>query len=224
MPNPASLYETMSAVVEAGRLDLHTAMPAKVISFSPTAGTVVVQPVVKPALPKADGTVDFEDLPQIADVPVMFPRASGYFLTVPLAPGDFVWLMFCEHAIGGWRATGQDGAEATDTRRHSLGYPFAMPGAFPDTALLTDGSTTGSGMKLGRDNDEAQIHLDPGVIKLGKTATQFVALANLVQTALDALVDHANNHTHPVAGATADPTLVPLAAVGPVAAANIKAK
>lgn len=63
-------------------------------------------------------------------------------------------------------------------------------------------------------------------IRLGvAAAAQLVALSNLVQTALDAIRTHVNAHTHTcaAAGSSSSPPASPMSALGPVAAANVKA-
>jgi hypothetical protein len=44
---------------------------------------------------KSDGSRVYLELPEIPFVPVLFPRTASYALTLPVAPGDFVLLVFC---------------------------------------------------------------------------------------------------------------------------------
>jgi hypothetical protein len=94
-----------------------------------------------------------------------------------------VGLLFSEVATGEYLATGEDGTPA-DTRRHSLGYPCAIPGMFtPAPKALADVLT--DAVVLGKDGAEGQIQIKGTEIKLGKTAVSFVALATLVDAELE---------------------------------------
>jgi hypothetical protein len=53
--------------------------------------------------------------------------------------------------------------------------------------------------------------------------SQFVALGNLVQSALDDIQSTFDAHTHPAPGGTTSPTGTLLGSLGPVAASKVKA-
>lgn len=231
MPAPVTLAEILRSQSNASLAGVHTAMPAKVVKYDAATQTIDALPVVKVPYIDEDGEQAYDELPVIPNVPVQFPRGGGYMITVPLAAGDFVWLMFCETDMSVWRTTGQV-SEPADLRRHGPGYPVAIPGAVPDTVVTTDATITGTDVVIGKDGQEAQVRIfhsaTPGAsyIKLGRTASDFVALASLVQTALDAIRSEFNSHTHTCA-APASPgstVVVPMPAKGPVAATLVKAK
>ncbi len=225
MGESRSLPELLEAFGRSLLGGVHTGLPARVLAFDATKCTVDVELQIKAEYSDPDTRERiYEDRPAIGAVPVIWPRGGGYVITLPLAKGDFVWLLFSEQALSEWRTTGQV-SEPTDARRHSLGYPYALPGAFPDVLALssTDAPTRGSTMVLGGDGADAQIVINKGavppVIKIGKSATDFVALASLVQTALDAIKTAYNAHKH---GGVVPDTLI--GTLGPVAATLVKAK
>lgn len=226
MAESRELSDILERVSRSALAHVHTSCPAKVTKFDPLANTVDVELVTKADFYDPETRErDFDEKPStIGNVPVIWPRGGGYVMTLPLAAGDFVWLMFSEQALGEWRTTGQT-SEPADARRHSIGYPFALPGAFPDVRPLASADVTNrtSKMVIGEDGGNCQIVLDKALptptILLHKDATQFVALANLVQAALDTI----ETHTHPVVGATAGVSPA-LATLGPVAAVGTKAK
>lgn len=117
----------------------------------------------------------------IPSVPVLWPRGGGKIVRLPLQAGDHVSLLFNERSIAEWRTTGQVG-EPLDARRLSIGYPFAIPGAAPDTQPLSedDVAEVEAGAHLiGEDGDAAQIIVggtEPGV-RFGKEASSPIALA-----------------------------------------------
>lgn len=228
MAESRELSEILERVNRSAQAHMHTSLPAKVLKFDPVANTVDVELVTKADFYDPETRErDFDERPStIGNVPVIWPRGGGYVMTLPLAAGDFVWLMFSEQALGEWRTTGQT-SEPADARRHSIGYPFALPGAFPDVRPLASADVTNrtSKMVIGEDGGNCQIVLDKAAVPnptilLHKDATQFVALANLVQAALDTI----KTHTHPVVGAAANASLDLSAGLGPVAAARTKAK
>ncbi len=226
-------------VVEDGMRTLaariHTCLPARVVVYEPITNTIEAELAVKSPFFRGDGERDYDTFPVIPAVPVVWPRGGGYVMTLPLQPGDFVWLMFSEASLAEWRTTGQV-SEPTDARRHSIGYPYAIPGAFPDVSPLSPEPTQDipnrtTKMVIGADGGNAQIVIDKNplapMIQIGRDASDFVALATLVQTALDAIRTWANTHAHTgvtTGVGTSGAPATPLAAVGPVAATATKAK
>lgn len=225
MSEQRDLGEMVDRRTRAALAHVHTSLPAKVLKFDAHENTVDVELVTKADFYDAETRErGFDERSQIGNVPVIWPRGGGYVMTLPLAAGDFVWLMFSEQALGEWRQSGQV-SEPADARRHSIGHPYALPGAFPDVERLAsvDDADRAARMVIGENGGPTQIVIDadavPGpIIKIGKTATSFVALADLVQTALDLI----KNHTH--ATGASNPSGELAAGLGPVAATMTKAK
>ncbi len=135
--------EIISEAIDSRLLELHTAIPGKVVSYDADTQTAEVTPVVQRAEPREDGGNTLTPLPSIPNVPVQWPRGGGYALHFPLAADDHVLLVFSEAAIGHWRASGEL-APPGDLRRHSLGYPVAIPGISPESAPI-DGTSSSEG-------------------------------------------------------------------------------
>lgn len=248
---PVSLVEVVREGVASALDDVFTALPGKVTAYDPTTNTASVRPMVKRALYSVDEEKrSYETLPEIPNVPVMWPRAGAYVVTLPLQAGDSVLLVFSQSSVAEWRETGQV-SEPLDARRHSIGHPFAIPGAFPDNAPMSpdpvDLLARNAGMVIGEHAGNARIEVTPTTIKIGKAATDFVALATPTQAGLSACMASANaaiaaataliaavaDHVHPVPGGTSgNPTFVhalpsaPSAGTAPgsVAATMAKAK
>lgn len=68
-------------------INLRVAAPGIIQSFNSAEQTVTVQLSIREKR-NNDGVETWEDLPQLVDVPVVFPRAGGYVLTMPIKPGD----------------------------------------------------------------------------------------------------------------------------------------
>ncbi len=220
MPLEPTFPEVLEAVIKSRLLELHTAIPGKVVSYDAATQTAEVAPVVLRAEPKEDGGNTLTPLPSIPNVPVSWHRGGGAALTMPLAAGDHVLLIFNEAAIGHWRASGEL-APPGDLRRHSLGYPYAVPGGAPESQALTDAAGPG----------EVVLTVGDNVFRVGGASAEMVALADLVQQALDKIQQTFDLHTHPVPGVTAgpaavvaSPTATLIATLGPVAATKLKAE
>lgn len=222
MAENSSLAELFRISQDNTLAKIHKAFPGKVTAYDAQTQTAHVQPQLKRMILDEDGGKTYESLPLLPYVPVLFPRAGGYTMTLPLGPGDFVWVMISDAGLSEWLETGQE-SEPWDTRRHHPSGAVCYPGCYPDTQPLADADT--GGLMLGKDGAETQIRISPSEIKLGATAAQFVALANLVQTALDDIRAFINTHTHLTAGTGSPVPPAPLLGVlGPVAASVVKAK
>lgn len=101
-----SLADVIKQAINNTLKDTHTAIVGIVESFDPALQTVKVQPAIKRVFRKdnGDGTEDrtSEPLPLLINVPVIFPRAGGYFLTFPIIKGDECLLIFSERSIDYW--------------------------------------------------------------------------------------------------------------------------
>jgi len=171
MPLEPTIQEVIDAAIESRLLELHTAIPGKVVSYDAATQTAEVAPVVQRAEPAVDGSSTLTPLPSIPNVPVQWPRGGGMALHLPLAPGDHVLLVFSESAIGHWRASGEL-APPGDLRRHSVGYPVAIPGIAPEQLPIADPGAAGEAVLSG------------GVLRVGSSSADFVALKGKVEAEL----------------------------------------
>ena len=177
-------------------------MPGQVVKVHAGADKrqfVDVRPSLKRAVPVDDddeqGTTTVaapfieEDLPIIPSVPVGYPQGGGFFISVPLQPGDFVLLVFCERSIDRWVETASKGNQRAvspgDVGTHVLEGAIALPfGPAPRAELLDNISATdlvlahksGPGVRVKPD----------GTICLGVEAPAHkAAIDNLVEAELD---------------------------------------
>ena len=245
---PPNEEEFVRAWVEHALMDVHTARPARVQSYDATTQTADLVPLVRNAVELPDGTIAHEDLPVLPSVPVLWPRTADHFIAFALAPGDMVLVVFCDAAIGHWRAATDGGVtDPGDLRRHSLSHGVAIPGLFHRGAKLShapgySGSTPR--MVVGSDVDGGprvsiypdgrldvtignnvllRVAGDGSTVTLGGTAAQFVALANLVDARLAAIRTWLNAHQHVETGGTTNAPTTPLPALASVAATKTKA-
>lgn len=177
--------------------DLWVAMPGLVKAVDMTNQTVDVQPVLQRVIPRGDDETDSpeaETLPVVPAVPLVFPRGGGFFVSVPVAVGDSVMLVFSDRDIGRWRETGQVPCNPGDQRAHTLSGAVAFPGVFPRGAKLADASPTN--MVLGKDGTPGmKITITPTQVQVdgsgdaaalaSKVNALFNAFCNAVPVAMD---------------------------------------
>lgn len=181
--NP-NLAELIADAITSRLLDVHVAMPGRVKSYDRETQTAEVIPVIKNAAPMRDGSTELEELPVLPNVPVKWPRGGGYYMHFPLAPGDHVLLIFCEAAIAQWRETGEVSPPG-DLRRHSLSYPYAVPGVAPDAEAFSDAPESEALMAVGS-GGSLRVS-EPGM----GSASEFVVLTEKLMTALSGAADAA---------------------------------
>jgi hypothetical protein len=207
--------ELLQQAIENRLLDVHTALIAQVESYDAKKQQVNVSPVLKRRIKNLEGEWLNEQLPMLCDVPVLFPRAGGYFISFPIQPGDFVQLVFNESSIDEWLI----GAPTFDSKeRFTLQGAVAIPGVYPESMPLSDAHETN--FVMGKD-DGLQIHIDDQKIRLGSAdAKEALAIARNVKDELEKIRSAFNLHAHASHGAT---PAIPIAPIGNIAAKHVVA-
>ncbi len=155
-----ALEEVLRVAVDSGLGDTHTAMPGRVEKYDAEKQKADVKPLLKRTVVNDDGTEETESLPVITDVPIMFPRAGGFFITFPVEKGDFVLLVFCERSIDIWTAGDGSEVDPIDLRMHDLSDAVAFPCFYPFHKSLKD--TTTEGLTFGKKDKGAQVTIKNG--------------------------------------------------------------
>jgi hypothetical protein len=120
--NP-SLAECIEHGVETAMGRLFKAGPGIVKAYDPLTNTAFVRPAVKRAFYSGTtGERSFKEPPEIPFVPVIWPRAGGMVMRMPVLPGDTVLLVYCDAGLAEWREQGGV-TEPEDARRHSMAGP-----------------------------------------------------------------------------------------------------
>lgn len=113
----------VDAQIQRAKLDIHTALPVKVISFDPQKQTITAEVQIKQVL--TDGNA--VSIPPLVDVPVSFSRGGGFAVTFPLQAGDEGFVVFAERCIDGWWQSG-NASEPMDFRQFDLSDAMFIPG------------------------------------------------------------------------------------------------
>lgn len=220
-----SLEEVLRAAIDYRLLGVHTALPARVESYDAASQKISAKPLVRALTPTADGGELNESVPIINDVPVVFPRAGGFFISLPVQQGDHVLLIFNERSVDKFIAGEGDEVDPIDPRDHDLSDAVALVGFYPFSKSLADAIS--ANLVLGKEAG-TQVHIKDGEIDLGsENAADFVAQAQKVLTELSAIIGKYNEHTHTkvTTGSDVSGPAVPLMITPPgsVAAAVVKA-
>lgn len=132
-----SLAEIVKHGVEAGLSQVFKAGPAEITAYDPVTNTAFVKPSVKHSTYDVfTGERSYNELPEIPFVPVCFPRAGDFVMRLPMKKGDTVLLVYCDASMAEWRDGGGT-TEPEDARLHSIGWPVAIPGLFPDSSPMS---------------------------------------------------------------------------------------
>jgi hypothetical protein len=205
--------ELMRRVLDSRLLDVHTAMPGKVLAWYPTTQTVDVQPQVKHVIEADDGDVSSaESYPRLRGIPVAFPRFGGYMVASPLSVGDFVTVLFHEWSLDRFLSQGLE-AHPVDAARHGWAGAVAVPcGPFPQSAPITE---TLDGLVVGKDGGTCLKVDAAGILHLGDTlVTDAVVKGTTYRTAEDTLITALNTFV----GALGEALTADLAAATPTVA------
>lgn len=201
----AETIDALARVFEAQKTELRVSLFARITrvnNVTPNTPLVDCQPVVAESVESAEGARDFETLPELKDVPVMFLQgAPGFYISFPLAVGGIVHVVIGSSDFANWFVTGQD-SRAEDARSHALNNAVAYPCGFSQGrgAFVQVGALVIAGTE----------------IRLGlPTAALHLAIAEKVNAELTRICTAFDTHTHMAAGMGA-PTGTPTVSVPPI--------
>lgn len=163
--------EVLRAAVEYALGDVHTALPGRIETFDPATQKANVKPLIQRRVATEEGDELLEELPILPQVPVVFPRTAGAFVTFPVAAGDHVLLVFNERSIDNFISGEGEDTDPDEFRMHDLGDAVALLGFYPDSKALTEEEldterltvgTTAGGMRLHIAADHVEVTFDGG--------------------------------------------------------------
>ena len=204
MSGTPSIVEAIQAALETGMAELRVGMPGIIQSFDADTQLASVQPCLSDTIWQ-DGEKTNYDLPVIVDVPVVFYGASTCVITCPVNTGDECWLTFADRSLDGWITSGNTAAPAANYRHN-----------------LTD-AVVFIGLRSQRNKLPV---FDNTKVTVGRVSgsTNAVALADLVRTEVQKLVNWATTHTHPVPGGTSSAPSTPPSDCGSVSSAILQTR
>jgi hypothetical protein len=168
------------ALRQAG-CDLRVSMPAIVVEFDPDRQVVSVQPALQEGL-LVNAVPTLTTLPILDDVPVVFPTAGGWSLTLPIQPGDECDLVFADMAFDHWWESGGVQKQPDGVKyRHDIGDAKAHFGIRSQPRRLANWSVTSA--QLRSDDGTVVIDLAAAGITLTGPAVNIVANASAAAAA-----------------------------------------
>lgn len=133
--------------VQEALQDVHTAIPAKIVSINASSGLATVQPTIKKMLDNGSSM----DFPQISGVPIVVSQGANQLVSiaVPVKAGDSCLLIISEQSLEYWLY----GRETDTTLLFDITNAICIPGLFqkpPDTffdacnsnSVIIDAGTT----------------------------------------------------------------------------------
>lgn len=204
-------YQTASAEtatdlqIQNALRQLHTALPAKVVSFNSIKQTVTLAAQIKQVLVEGNAV----DIPPLLEVPISYPRGGGFAITFPLQAGDEGIALFSERCIDGWWQSGK-ASEPLDYRFHDLSDAMFIPGICSQPQRVKNFFTAGLSLQTLSGNTfirmiEGSITIQGDITHTGNTQQtgNFVQVGNLTSTGtIAAAVDvsaggiSGKSHTH----------------------------
>lgn len=150
--------EQQKMAMESILANTRVAVPGIVVSFNTQNQTAVIQPAIKESI-KGESV----QLPQLLDVPVQFPHAGGYCLTLPVKAGDECLVIFADMCIDGWWQSGGVQSQ-TEKRRHDLSDAIAIMGitSVPESVSGYSGNT----LQVRNESGEAYLEISDNTITI----------------------------------------------------------
>ena len=127
--------------------NLRCCIPCIVQSYDPEKGTVECQPAIREKIINQNEEIEYQNLPLLLDVPVVFPSTDSWSVSFPLKIGDECLVFFSDLSIDNFWEKGNVQNPIED-RRHDLSDGFAIP----CNLSLTKGRKNSNGLYLASSN------------------------------------------------------------------------
>ncbi len=159
---PSTFYTTF---VEEYLKQVHTAIPAQVISFDAAKRTISCQPTLK--VTTKDNIL--HNLPVCSDVPVIFPGGGEFEITYDILPDSYVLLIFSERSIAQWLDSGGI-IDPESYDRFSLSDAIALPGLLPDPSAAETKEIQSSQIQMRNKDGSTTITVTSDSVKLDNSS------------------------------------------------------
>lgn len=155
--------DSMRAALDGRQAAIWTAFPAIVDTVNLTALTLTCTPAIQVPVTQRDGTKVMTTLPNLLDVPIIFPRGGGYSMTFPIKQGDECLVMFSCRNIDAWWQNG--GIQAAMTvRMHDLSDGFALVGPYSQPQVIENISATTAQFRSDSGDEYVELNEAGGVV------------------------------------------------------------
>ena len=149
----------MRTALDSNQAQMWVAFPAIVTSVDLTAMTLECTPAIKGIQTNPNGSTQYVTLPPLVDVPICFPSAGGFSLTLPITTGDEVLIVIASRCIDSWWQQG--GIQVPmETRMNDLSDGFAIPG--PRSQPRKVSAISAANAQLRTDDGTCFLEITPG--------------------------------------------------------------
>lgn len=158
----------LKTMMDGRQASMWTAIPGIVTAVNWETITCTVQPAIQSTITDESGTQTPVDLPLLLDVPIVFPQGGGFLITIPIAVGDEVLVVFSSRCIDAWWQNGGPNPQpAMEARMHDLSDAFAIPGPFSQAKLPAGPIPSSTDIQIRNAGGDATIGITPdGFINL----------------------------------------------------------
>lgn len=150
--------EMMRIAMDGRQSDMYTAMPAIVTSVDFTKMTIACQVTIQAGIQDENGNVQYVNIPPLINVPICFPSGGGFTITMPIASGDEVLVLFASRCIDAWWQSGGVQKPA-EQRMHDLSDGFAIPG--PKSVPKAISGVSSSNLQIRNNAGTSYIEITP---------------------------------------------------------------
>jgi len=120
--------DALRTAIQGELSELWTSLPGIVDSVDFTKMVCTVKPAIRGLYTNIKGVQIWIDPPLLIFVPIVFPVGGGFALTLPLAQGDEVLVIFAARCIDAWWQNGGYQNTQPELRLHDIGDGFCIPG------------------------------------------------------------------------------------------------
>jgi hypothetical protein len=163
--------QSLRIALDGHQSGLWTAVPCIVQSVNWTLLTLTAVPAIQGVVTDENGVETFVNLPLLVDVPIMFPAAGGFALTLPIAVGDEVLVVFASRCIDSWWQNGAYNAAQLpptqpqppmEVRMHDLSDGFAFPAQMSNPKTASYVGISSSNARLTTADGTCYLEITPG--------------------------------------------------------------
>lgn len=124
-------------------------------------------------------------LPEIQDVMVVMPSGQNYSIRLPVSVGDTGIALFCDRSLDKWSVSGGT-LDPVDTRTHAITDAVFIPGLYPFSTQIDDGTST----DLILTNGDSQVFIETnGKFKIKNKSNEMFDVMDQVLANIDSLYD-----------------------------------
>lgn len=155
--------ESEQRIMELVKLNLRVCLPCIVDKVDTVQQTVDVQPLIREQQLDENNKPAYINYPLLINVPIVFPCAGDYAITLPVQKGDECLVIFSDLSYDNWWVSG--GVQnPVEQRRHDLSDGFAVFGLRNQRKRLSDYS--GNKLKLYNIKAGTGIEVDSEGVKI----------------------------------------------------------